>query len=96
MKQPSKPKRRGLLDRARDAFDLPGDVLHNLPRVTVAGGNRLLVEHHRGLLDYGDAAIVIAGGNVTVRVVGDGLRLRAMTAEALLITGSVFGVEFIY
>ena len=96
MEQTSKSKRRGLLDLARDTFDLPGEVLHALPRVTIAGGSRLLVEHHRGLLDYGDTAIVIAGGKVTVRVTGDGLRLHAMTAEAILITGSVFGVEFIY
>ena len=91
-----KTKRRGLLDRAQDTFDLPGEVLHDLPRITIAGGNRLLVENHKGLLDYGEATIVIAGGKVTVKVIGDGLRLRAMTAEALLITGSVFTVEFIY
>ena len=82
--------------RAADAFDLPGEVLLDLPRITVTGGGRVMVENHQGLMDYSDQLIVVAGGRVTLKIIGDGLELRAMTAEALLITGNVFSVEFIY
>ena len=96
MEKREKPKRQNIMDRVRDTFDLPGEVIQNLPRITMTGGNRVMVENHQGLLDYGETAIVIAGGRVKVKVQGDGLKLCAMNTEALLITGSVFGVEFIY
>jgi len=89
-------KQGGLLYRAADTFDLPGEVLLDLPRLTVTGGQRVVVENHQGLMDYSSETIVVAGGKVTLRIVGDGLELRAMTAEALLISGHVFRVEFVY
>ena len=55
-----------------------------------------MVENHQGLMDYSDQLIVVAGGRVTIKIIGDGLELRAMTAEALLITGNVCNVEFVY
>ena len=91
-----KEKRPGMLRRAADTFDLPGEVLLDLPRLTMTGGQRIVVENHQGLMDYSQACIVVAGGKVTVKIIGDALELRAMTAEALLITGDVFNVEFVY
>ena len=85
-----------IASRAAETFDLPGEVLLDLPRITVTGGSRVVVENHQGLMDYSDQLIVVAGGPVTLKMIGDGLELRAMTAEALLITGNVFSVEFVY
>ena len=89
-------RRPRVLDRAADRFDLPGEVLANLPRITVTGGQRVVVENHKGLMDYGPNAILIAGGKVTLKLLGDNLELRAMNAQELLISGDVFQVEFIY
>jgi len=91
-----KAKQGGMLYHAADTFDLPGEVLLDLPRLTVTGGQRVVVENHQGLMDYSPEAIVVAGGRVVLKVIGDGLEIRAMTAEALLITGQVFRVEFVY
>ena len=96
MDKKEKQKQDGLLHRAADAFDLPGEVLLDLPRLTVTGGQRVMVENHQGLMDYSPKQIVVAGGRVSLKIIGDGLELRAMTAGALLITGDVFSVEFVY
>ena len=93
-KQEKKPDR--FFDRVVDQFDLPGEVLGDLPRVTLLGGRRVLVENHKGLLDYGTEEIRIAGKRLTVLVAGDGLKLCAMNPRALLITGDVFRVELVY
>jgi len=88
--------RPGILTRAADTFDLPAEVLQGLPRLTITGGQRIIVENHQGLMDYTPQCIVVAGGKVTLKLLGNALELRAMTAEALLITGDIFNVEFIY
>jgi len=96
MERRGKERRSGLLESAADTFDLPGEVLLDLPRLTVTGGQRVMVENHQGLMDYSPETIVVAGGRVTLKIIGSSLELRAMTAGALLITGDVFQVEFVY
>jgi len=89
-------KKPRILDKAADTFDLPGEVLMDLPRITVIVGQRVVVENHKGLMDYGSNMILIAGGRVNLKLVGDNLELRAMNAQEISITGDVFSVEFIY
>ena len=96
MQRRNKPKKERILGRAADTFDLPGEVLMDLPRVTVTGGRRVVVENHKGLMDYGPNTIVINAGALTLKLLGDNLELRAMNAQELLITGDIFNLEFIY
>ena len=96
MEKRARERRAGVLGRAADKFDLPGEVFGNQPRITLVGGGRVLVENHRGLLDYGDEEIAIAGGRLSIKVIGSGLALRGMSREALLITGDIFRIELVY
>ena len=83
----------GLLQRLAERLDVPADALAGAPSVTVTGGTRALVEHHRGLLSYSDSEITVDCGASKIRVRGDGLLLRAMNGELLLISGRVLSVE---
>lgn len=84
----------GLLLRASRLFDLPADALAGVPRVEVTGDGELRMGPHRGILAYGPEEIHISGGSLVVVVRGNGLELRAMTPEELLVTGTIQAVEF--
>ncbi|MCD8255664.1 MAG: YabP/YqfC family sporulation protein [Oscillospiraceae bacterium] len=60
--------------------------------MTVTGAEGVLVESHRGRLGYCGSEVEIAG-SARVRIRGDGLLLRAMDREMLLVTGRIFGVD---
>jgi sporulation protein YqfC len=49
--------------------------------------------HHRGILAYGTQEIHISGGQLLVRVEGQGLELKAMNGDELLITGEIRRLE---
>ena len=87
-----KKKKDGLLERAAQAFEIPGETV-GLPRVELVGQHEARMENHRGILAYGKEEIVVSGGKLLVRFRGDGLELKAMTENELLITGTVFSVE---
>ena len=87
------PRRESLSERVAAALDLPGDVVGGLPRIELLGDRELRMEHHRGILDYGSEEIHISGGKLAVRVLGEGLELRAMNGTELLITGTIRAVE---
>ena len=86
-------RREGLLDKTAQALDLPADVLAGLPRVELIGDREVRMENHRGILSYGDEQIHISAGGFVIKIVGEELKLRAMTGLELLVTGRIRGVE---
>lgn len=63
------------------------------PRITVSGDGRVLIEGHRGLLEYGGESISVAVAGGMVRVKGEGLMLEAMNVRELVLTGRIWAVE---
>ena len=84
-----KPRRFGFLERTAEVFDLPADALAGLPKLELVGDGELRVENHKGILAYGQEEIHISGGVYLIKIVGQGMELRAMTGIELLITGKV-------
>lgn len=84
-----KPRRPGLLERTAELLDLPADALAGLPRLELVGDGELRVENHKGILAYGTEEIHVSGGSFIIKILGQGLELRAMTGLELLITGRI-------
>lgn len=86
-------RRRDILEQTAETFDLPGDLVAGLPRIEVVGDREVRMSHHRGILAYGREEIHISGGKLIVKVRGQGLELRSMNADELLITGQIQALE---
>ncbi len=84
-----------VIDRAAQRLEIPTLGLAGAPRVTVTGRGQVLAELHRGLVAYTDDCVEFQVKNGRVRVRGANLRLEAMDAGALLISGLISAVEFI-
>ncbi len=87
-------KRDGVLSSVAELFDLPADVVAGLAHVELVGDRQLFVEHHAGILSYGEDRIDINTDRGVLRVRGAGLNLLAMTAEELRIGGVIASVEW--
>lgn len=85
-------RREGILERAAERLDLPADAVAGVPRLELVGSRELRMENHKGILAYGREEIHISGGSYVVKVTGQELELRAMTALELLITGRIAGI----
>lgn len=86
--------KRNLYERAVAAFDLPGEVLVGMSRMTVTGNNRVFIECHKGIVEYNAQVIVVDGGTVFVKIRGEDLALVSMNASELLIEGMITGIDF--
>lgn len=88
-----RPRREGVLEKTVRLLDLPADALAGLPRVELVGDGEVRMENHRGILAYGEEEIHVSGGGFVVKIVGQGLKLRAMTGVELLVTGRIAAIE---
>ena len=77
-----------------DALDLPPEATGPAARITLYERRRAVVEHHDGLLGYTGESVEVRLRRGSVRILGSGLALRAMDADALLITGAISAVEY--
>ena len=88
-----RPRRPGLLEKTAELLDLPADALAGLPRLELVGDGELRMENHKGILAYGTEEINVSGGSFVVKIMGQGLELRAMTGLELLITGRIEQIQ---
>lgn len=80
--------------RLADFLDLPRDVVLDLPRISVIGDVQLLLQNHRGLLEYLPDRVVIAMKDGRLIVRGEDLVIAGVNVEELIVTGRLHAVEF--
>ena len=77
-----------------ERLDLPGELLPGQGKLSLCGGRQALIEGHRGILEYTPERIVVSFGREKLSLNGDSLRLRAMNAGELLVSGRIRAAEW--
>lgn len=75
-------------------LQLPEDLVLNLPRLTMIGDLQLLVENHQGIIAFTGQRVVIRTTSGPLAVTGRGLLVGAVDREAVILTGTIRGVQF--
>ena len=72
---------------------LAEDLVGGQSRIELTGGRRLLIEDHRGILEYTETLLRVALRRGQVRITGDDLRLTALTLRELAVSGTIRAIE---
>lgn len=86
-------RKAALLERAVKQLDIPAESISGAPRITVSGNSRVLVEGHRGLLEYSAERVAAAGAGCRILIKGEGLGLEIMNGRELVVSGKIWAVE---
>ena len=82
-----------LLDKLVWAADLPEESLPGQPIVEIVGQRRVLIENHKGVIEYSDCVVRVKMKYGAVCVTGGHLELSRMTKGQLIISGSIESVK---
>ncbi|MBQ3379477.1 MAG: YabP/YqfC family sporulation protein [Clostridia bacterium] len=90
-----KKERRGALEVISRAFEIPLDTVTGVFRLESIGGRELTIENTKGILEYSEECVRVAvkGGVITIK--GDGLIIKALSADGIYIEGRMRSVEFL-
>lgn len=83
-----------IIDAISRSFDLPQDALGSYAHIEISGNSEVLVDGCQGVLEYGDCAIALNTGRLTVRICGCELTVVSMQNGQAIIKGVITGVEF--
>ena len=84
---------RMFLERLAEEVQIGADSIPGQPIVEIAGGDRVLIENHQGIMGYSRERILVKVIYGCVCVSGCGLELLRMTREQLVIRGRIDGIS---
>jgi len=94
------PRRRAAGRRERfgrslaELLDLPEDVILNVPRITIVGNLQMIIENHRGLIEYSPGFIRVGIADGQMSISGRDLAVGSVFAETLTVMGEFRAVIF--
>lgn len=87
-------KIRAVAEELSDRLGLPEDLVFGSAKITVIATKRILVENHRGILEYGNGRIVIKLDKAKLCLSGSDFEISAMNKNQILICGKLQCAEW--
>jgi len=81
-------------EKITEFFDLPREIVYDLPKVTLVGQIQLLMENHRGVIEYTAEKVRIAINAGELEITGKDLCIRNISRDDLAIEGDIFALKY--
>lgn len=91
---PPRKKKGSFKEIISDMFELPREVVLDLPRVTLVGNVQLYIENHRGVIAYDENQVRLSVKNGELIIRGEKLQIKNLLGEELLIKGIIEGFTY--
>ena len=75
--------------------DLPGEVMFDVPYITLAGDFSFTVENYMGIITYMSDELKINTKTAIVKLTGENLELSVITEDLISVSGKIRSFEFI-
>ncbi len=86
--------RRTRLQRLAGLLEIPQDIVLDLPRITMLGNKQLLVENHKGIIEYTGVLVRIKLSQGELAITGSDLVIGNFQAEQLLVEGTLTDIKY--
>jgi sporulation protein YqfC len=87
-------RKRGRLQKLAGLLEIPQDIVMDLPRITMLGNKQLLIENHKGIIEYTSSLIRIKLNQGELIVTGTDLTLGNLQVEQILVEGTVGELKY--
>jgi sporulation protein YqfC len=75
-------------------LEIPQDIVLDLPRITMLGNKQILIENHKGIIEYTPSLVRISLNQAELIIYGTELILGNLQLEQILVEGIVSEVKY--
>lgn len=75
-------------------LEIPPDLTLDLPKLTLIGNVQLIIENHRGLIEFTASKTVINTSRWPITLIGRNLLVRSIMVDELMIEGVIDSISF--
>jgi len=88
--------RREIITKAMaELLEIPGDLVLDLPRLTITGRNELYLVNHKGIIEYSTVRMRINLSRGFLEVDGKNLEIQALMPDEMRILGEISSIKYI-
>ncbi len=87
-------RRKGNLQAMAAFLEIPPDIVLDMPRLTMLGNKQLLVENHKGIIEYTSGLVRVKLNQGELAVTGDSLSIGNLQQEHILVEGTIRRLEY--
>ncbi len=80
--------------RIAGILEIPQDIVLDLPRMTMLGNKQLLIENHKGIIEYTPSLVRIKLNQGELIIIGENLMLANLQMEQILVEGIVGEIKY--
>jgi sporulation protein YqfC len=81
-------------ERLAKSFDIPEDVVTNMPKITITGNNEVSIENHKGIKYFQQDKIKINSKIGEIILEGDTINIIYMSRTTIVLNGNFTGVSY--
>lgn len=89
-----KKNKKVMYNRFNSLLEIPQEVSTTMPKITIIGFEKMLIENYKGILEYQDFYIRINTYVGILNINGLELNLQEMTSDDLIVTGKIENIDF--
>ena len=78
-----------------DFFEIPSDIMLDLPKIVLVGTLQVFIENHRGIVEYTTEKVRIKVGDGEVGISGSNLMLRNIKTDEICVEGKIKTLVFL-
>lgn len=82
------------IKRLTGAFDMPNDLIFNIPRFMILGNEEIYIENYRGIVSYSETQIKLNTTKLPVTIKGSSLLISQIATDEITVQGKISSVEF--
>ncbi len=88
--------RREIITKAMaELLEIPGDLVLDLPRLTITGRNELYLVNHKGIIEYSTVRMRINLSRGFLEVDGKNLEIQALMPDEMRVLGEISSIKYI-
>ncbi|MBQ9491453.1 MAG: sporulation protein YqfC [Firmicutes bacterium] len=78
-----------------NTLELPKEIIFNLPLITIVGNEEINIENYKGVIEYSPEKIRINTECGVLKINGEKLSFKQITAENIIVTGIIQTLEYL-
>lgn len=82
-------------EKVTDVLELPKEIVLNIPKLTMVGNGNLIIENYKGIIEYDNTRVRVNTGSGIIKITGNGLVIKEITSENILVDGKISSLEFL-
>jgi len=83
-----------LKEKMTGILSLPREIALDMTMVTLMGRGEVNIENYKSILEFSDVKIRLRTKEGDLEIVGERLKMSQATAENIVITGRIIGINF--